>query len=184
MDQGLAAVLGAGVGVLGTLGTALLAYGAARRQAVDQGKVDHAKELRAERRETYLAFIEAAEPLDLVLHTIAHKDDPPAPEVIQPPDEPVLRRLIDDLDSGVHALYKVQARVDLVGPSAVAGEAVNVWGAARDLRHFLQAVLRGEVSQFDYDAGLETAIDDVERTRDDFARAARDVIASLDGLIR
>ncbi|GEB51845.1 hypothetical protein [Streptomyces cacaoi] len=183
MDQGLAAVLGAGVGVLGTLGTAAVTYAAARRQTLDQGKVDDTKAIRGERRDAYLAFIEAAEPVDFVLHSLAHSDEVPG-SCERPPNTAVLNEMVEDIDSAVHALYKAQARIDLVGPSSVVSEAVNVWGAARDLRSFLQAVLRGDVAPDVYAQALETAVDAVEKARDDFGRAARDVISTPMNLFR
>ncbi|MGP3944068.1 hypothetical protein [Streptomyces sp. 6N106] len=61
MDQGLAAVLGATVGVVGTLGTACLTYLTARHQARDQGRVAHAQTVRDERRATYLEVLTAGE---------------------------------------------------------------------------------------------------------------------------
>ncbi|MFE1188988.1 hypothetical protein [[Kitasatospora] papulosa] len=57
MDQGTAAVLGASVGVAGTLGTGFLAYLAARHQIRDQAKLDHRKTIRSERREAYRDFL-------------------------------------------------------------------------------------------------------------------------------
>ncbi|GGV63027.1 hypothetical protein GCM10010277_68830 [Streptomyces longisporoflavus] len=54
-------MLGAAVGVIGTLGTATLTYLATRHQVRDQGRVDHAKVLREERKAAYLDFLEAAE---------------------------------------------------------------------------------------------------------------------------
>ncbi|MEU9541022.1 hypothetical protein [Streptomyces mirabilis] len=57
MDQGTAAVLGASVGVAGTLGTGILAYIAARYQIRDKAKLDHRSTVRAERREAYRDFL-------------------------------------------------------------------------------------------------------------------------------
>lgn len=57
MDQGTAAVLGACVGVAGTLGTGFLAYFAARHQIRDQAKLEHRKTVRLERRESYRDFL-------------------------------------------------------------------------------------------------------------------------------
>jgi hypothetical protein len=57
VDQGTAAVLGACVGVAGTLGTGFLAYFAARHQIRDQAKLEHRKTVRLERREAYRDFL-------------------------------------------------------------------------------------------------------------------------------
>lgn len=64
MDQAIAALCGAGIGVVGTLGASWLTYAGARRQARDQGRVEHARQLRTERREAYLSFMELLEPLE------------------------------------------------------------------------------------------------------------------------
>jgi len=57
MDQGTSAVLGACVGVVGTLGTAMLTYVVARHQISEQGRIEHKKTIRAERREAYREFL-------------------------------------------------------------------------------------------------------------------------------
>lgn len=57
MDQGTAAVLGACVGVVGTIGTAVLTFIAARTQVRDQGMIEHRRTVRTERRDAYRAFM-------------------------------------------------------------------------------------------------------------------------------
>ncbi|WP_220211862.1 hypothetical protein [Streptomyces sp. WELS2] len=178
MDQGWAAVAGAGVGVVGTLCTSWLTYAAARRQTRDQGAVDHSRALRSERLEAYLAFMKAAEPVDSVLHRIAHHDGPWARN--SPPSAEVLREAVTELGTAVDALYKAQARLDLMGPKSVAVEAVNVWSEVRSLRTYLEGVRRdlpgGEAPGDGYRTGLQDAVDAVEVSRERFARRAREVI--------
>ncbi|MFE2373641.1 hypothetical protein [Streptomyces sp. NPDC059398] len=176
MDQGWAALAGAGVGVLGTLCTAWLTSTAARRLARDQGTADHGRELRSERREVYLAFMEAAEPVDAVLHRIAHQDGVPATVRDTPPPARALREAVEELGTAVHTLYKAQARLDLMGPEAVAVAAVNVWSDVRSLRTYLERVLQGELPDDGYRTGLERAVDAVEVSRENFARRARTVM--------
>lgn len=177
MDQGLAAVLGAGVGVTGTLGTAVLAYLAARRQAVDQGKIDHEKALRAERRDAYLSLIQAAEPADKALHRVAHRDNLRGLSMETAPDEATLAIAIDELGEAAHAVYRAHAQIDLVGPHRMSGRAIEVWAAIRDLRAFLEGAKRGDVAPEDYQDGCEKAVDYVERVRTKFAEGARAVLA-------
>ncbi|BBA95510.1 hypothetical protein RVR_399 [Actinacidiphila reveromycinica] len=176
MDQGWAALAGAGVGVLGSLCTAWLTSGQARRQARDQGTADHGRELRSERREVYLAFMEAAEPVDAVLHRVAHQDGVPEAVRSAPPPAGALREAVDELGTAVHTLYKAQARLDLMGPEAVAVDAVNVWSDVRSLRTYLERVLQGELPADGYRAGLERVVDAVEGSRERFARRAREVM--------
>ncbi|MER5747525.1 hypothetical protein ABT097_30185 [Streptomyces sp. NPDC002225] len=180
MDEGWAALAGAGVGVAGALFTSWLTYRAARRQAPDQGVVEHGRALRSERLQAYLAFMEAAEPVDSVLHRIAHQDGALASVRDAPPPTDVLRTAVEELGTAVDALYKAQARLDLMGPEAVAAEAVNVWSDVRSLRTYLEGVLHrtheGELSDGGYRTGLEDAVDAVEVSREKFARRARGVI--------
>ncbi|MBP0456637.1 hypothetical protein [Streptomyces montanisoli] len=176
MDQGWAAIVGAGVGVVGTLSTSWLKTTADRRLARDQGAAEHGRELRGERREVYLAFTEAAEPVDAVLHRIAHQDGVPAAVRDAPPPTDVLREAVEELGKAVHTLYKAQARLDLMGPEGVAEEAVNVWSDVRSLRTYLERVLQGQLPDDGYPAGLERAVDAVEASRERFARRAREVM--------
>ncbi|MFF9352422.1 hypothetical protein [Streptomyces sp. NPDC014734] len=180
MDEGWAALAGAGVGVVGALCTSWLTYTAARRQAGDQGAVEHGRALRSERLEAYLAFMEAAEPVDSVLHRVAHQDGVLVSARDAPPPTAVLRAAVEELGTAVDALYRAQARLDLMGPEAVAAEAVNVWSDVRSLRTCLERVLNGicegELSDDGDLTGLEDAVDAVEVSREKFARCAREVI--------
>jgi hypothetical protein len=67
MDQGIAAVLGAAVGVVGALGAAALAYLGVRQQSRATGQIEYAKAVWAERTELYAAFIDAVEEADHAL---------------------------------------------------------------------------------------------------------------------
>ncbi|MEE1736079.1 hypothetical protein PUR49_06050 [Streptomyces sp. BE147] len=181
MDQGWAALFGAGVGVVGTLCTSALTYSSARRQAHDQGAVDHERTLRSERREAYLVFMQAAEPVDNVLHRVAHQDGVPASARDAPPAPDVLSAAVTELGGAVDALYKAQAQLDLMGPEAVAAEAVNVWSDVRSLRAYLERVLHGMregLPDAAYRTGLEDAVDAVEMSRERFTRRAREVIVT------
>jgi hypothetical protein len=85
VDQGTAAVLGACVGVAGTIGTGVLTYFAARHQIRDQAKLEHRKTVRSERREAYRDFLkhisEIERDLDLfMLKLVKLKLDQASPE--------------------------------------------------------------------------------------------------------
>lgn len=60
MDQGLAALLGATVGVVGTVAASAISSGATRRQLEGQAKVEHSHWRRQLRREAYSAFLAPA----------------------------------------------------------------------------------------------------------------------------
>ncbi|MGW0771289.1 hypothetical protein [Streptomyces sp. NPDC002676] len=176
MDQGLAAALGASVGVAGTLGTAFLTYVAARRQSDEQAKLEHLRSLRAERREAYLAVFQAAESVDRAMMLIAARDDVPGASMRSAPDEEVLRNLADALGVAVHALYAAQARLALVGPDDARQSAVDVWAAARELRRFVEEVRRGDVAPAEYQTRCGGAVDRYEHERTRFANLVRSIM--------
>ncbi|WP_328974175.1 hypothetical protein [Streptomyces canus] len=60
MDQGIAALLGATVGVLGTISTSAITGWSSRQQVRTQARVDHAHWRRQVRREAYSAFLTPA----------------------------------------------------------------------------------------------------------------------------
>ncbi|MFE7959574.1 MULTISPECIES: hypothetical protein [unclassified Streptomyces] len=167
MDQGVSAVLGASVGVLGTVGTAVLTYLAARKQADDQGRVAQRSMLRTERREAYLAFLQAQESIDSALNLI---------DAQSPPESAVLDSAIELADRGAHEIYVAQSRVELTGPESVCGAALEAWGAARNLRSFLEDVRGGRVPPSQYEGQSEARIDEVERCKLEFTAAARSVL--------
>ncbi|MGW0837315.1 hypothetical protein [Streptomyces prunicolor] len=161
----------------GTLGAAVFAYLATRRQAIDQGKVDHEKTLRTERRDAYLSLIRAAEPVDQALHIVAHRDNLPGLSMASAPDDAVLTAAIEELGTAAHGVYRAHAQIGLVGPKRVSDRAIEVWASIRDLRAFLEAAKRGDVPPEDYHDGCSEAVDYVERERTRFAQSARAVLA-------
>lgn len=60
MDQGIAALLGATVGVLGSVSTSAISGWSSRRQILAQARVDHAQWRRQARRDAYSAFLAPA----------------------------------------------------------------------------------------------------------------------------
>ncbi|MET7364488.1 hypothetical protein ABZS61_01430 [Streptomyces sp. NPDC005566] len=170
MDQGLAAVLGASVGVVGTLGAAALTYIATRKQAADQGVVDFKKSLRSERREAYLAFMQAVEDLHPVLVSLGWHGE------VGPEDGSLSRtEQISTLRSLVRDLYRLQAQVDLVGPSEVERSAVEVWARIADLRRALEREQDASHGA-SRPAGVDVILDALEDARNDFSIAARRVL--------
>jgi hypothetical protein len=125
-------------------------------------------------------FMEAAEPVDGVLHRVAHQDAGAASASDAPPPAVDLSAAVEELGTAVDALYRAQARLDLMGPESVAAEAVNVWSDVRSLRTYLEKALRqvreGEVPDGGYRTGLEDAVDALELSREKFARCARQVM--------
>ncbi|MEV5432429.1 hypothetical protein [Streptomyces sp. NPDC052701] len=126
MDQGIAAVLGAAVGVLGTLGTAVATYGAASRQARDQAKATHAQRLRDERREAYLSFLEGVTHVEKALQMIEPLVVSGDPAGI---NQLALSDAIGHLQAAETAYTLHYRKVQLAGPAKVAESALQVWEA-------------------------------------------------------
>ncbi len=131
MDAGVAAVLGAAVGVVGTLGTAMLTYAAARRQARDVGAVEHGHWLRERRHERYLAFLDGLDAWDRALDLIWE----PLHEYRSDPIAGRARFLaaLEPLQDRCDELTKLQERVSLVGPVGAANAAEETWRSYRVL---------------------------------------------------
>ncbi|MDQ8706849.1 hypothetical protein RCO28_30915 [Streptomyces sp. LHD-70] len=140
MDQGIAAVLGAGVGIAGGLGSALLGHMTARRQSRDQGRLDHGLKLRDERMSAYLAFLEGAERTLLPLADLR--------ECLLEPDEfsePAWLRIeqhIDGLNAHRGELVRLLTRVTLAGPQEVDRSAGQVLAALAVIARYIEP-LRG-----------------------------------------
>ncbi|GAA3908162.1 hypothetical protein GCM10023084_70460 [Streptomyces lacrimifluminis] len=83
MDQGLAAVLGATVGVLGTVSASAISGWSARQQVQSQAKIEHAQWRRQTRRDAYSAFLAPANEARTTLKIAARAligDNPDLPE--------------------------------------------------------------------------------------------------------
>ncbi|MCX5326300.1 hypothetical protein [Streptomyces sp. NBC_00120] len=57
MDQGIAALWAAGLGIAGAISSGVLSFRAGRRQVQDQASAEHAHWLRQQRQEAYIAFL-------------------------------------------------------------------------------------------------------------------------------
>ncbi|MFF5001532.1 hypothetical protein ACFY3G_01780 [Streptomyces phaeochromogenes] len=137
MDAGLAALLGAAVGTLGTSGAALVTGFLGRGQARMQLRAEHARLLREPRRSAYVAFSQCFQEVH-ALHAEAAKSASAAAEA----GEPDRGRLLRDANSAyVRAgerlygeLQQRQSAVVVEGPPAVtaaAFEAENALLASR-----------------------------------------------------
>ncbi|MFS8199398.1 hypothetical protein ACLVWQ_11995 [Streptomyces sp. CWNU-52B] len=83
MDQGLAALLGASVGVLGTVAASAISSGSIRRQLEGQAKVEHAQWRRQLRRDAYSAFLAPANESRSALKTAARALVGDAPDLAE-----------------------------------------------------------------------------------------------------
>jgi hypothetical protein len=88
MDAGVAAVLGAVVGVAGTMGAAALGWLSARSQLRAQRLIDYGERRRQARRDAYAAFLEHLSKVRVPLMESLDALDQPLPDV-----DAILRRL-------------------------------------------------------------------------------------------
>ncbi|MFE1844419.1 hypothetical protein [Streptomyces sp. NPDC059515] len=113
------------------------------------------------------------ESIDRALNLIAHGT---GRDLQSPPEADVLNQAIELADRGAHELYASQSRVDLAGPESVCSAALEVWGAALNLRFFLNDVQLGRVLLDQYEGQCEERIDEVERRKNEFVEVARSVL--------
>ncbi|MGM0352125.1 hypothetical protein [Streptomyces sp. ECR3] len=169
MDQGIAAVLGALVGVLGTAGTASLGYIAARKQAPDQGRIAHAQQLRAERREAYLAVMHAdAECDDALLRFKRLRQQ-------QDRDPAQMSALAARVQAAADRIWTMTRDIDLVGPEAVAGAVTDLWRRAVNTAETLMSFSNATDAD---EAAVDEMLDAMETGRAQFIVATRHVMES------
>lgn len=124
MDQGIAAVLGAAVGITGALGSALVGYMTARHQSRDQGRLDHGLKLRDERKAAYMAFLGQTES---TLSSLAFLGDCLfEPEEGSQPAWLAIEQHIDALEEDRSELEILRTRVALAGPKGADDRAGEV----------------------------------------------------------
>ncbi|GEC05683.1 hypothetical protein SSP24_33380 [Streptomyces spinoverrucosus] len=170
MDAGLAALLGAAVGSVATLGAAIVSGRTQARAQHDQWRRQH-------RRDAYARYLSALHDRDIAMDAILdalRSDDPDLPDV----DEKI-RRFIA-LAREVHRAAEV---VILEGPAALADVAERVTHASSDLsrvmRRLAENAHKGDTTRKAEDAALA---DERERILyqavKDFRLAARSVIGN------
>ncbi|MCG7205791.1 proline dehydrogenase [Streptomyces arenae] len=172
MDAGLAALLGAAVGSLATLGAAVLSGRA-------QARAQHEQWRRQHRRDAYAAYLGALHDRDIAMDAVLdalRPDEPDLPGV----DEKV-RRFVG-LAREVHRAAEV---VVLEGPAALAEAADRITRASAELsavmRRMVDDAHGGDTSRKDEDTALATARERaLYRTVGDFRLAARRAIGNTD----
>ncbi len=153
--------------MLGTLGTAFLTYIATRRQALDQGKVDHWQRVHEERRGAYLALLEDA----ATVTDVAHSFTPRAM-----PDDPTVSGSIAELNRAVPKLHACAARIALAGSVDVSAKAFEVYRTARNWRLFLELLVRNQLAGEEYGDRLRHVTLRFTEALGDFTVAARAVL--------
>ncbi|MFF2014176.1 hypothetical protein ACFVWY_34655 [Streptomyces sp. NPDC058195] len=120
------------IGVIGSLGTAGLAYLAAGRQARDRGRIEYAQKLREERRAAYRLFQQAAEPIDDALHRVGlgAVGGPASPLLLTSRNLPLSEQ---EISGAVQELRKLLIEIQLNGPATAAAAAQEVYVCGRIL---------------------------------------------------
>nr|BFD83064.1 hypothetical protein StreXyl84_24650 [Streptomyces sp. Xyl84] len=186
MDQGIAALIAAGVGLLGAVvGGAAAVWGAkigaersaraVRQQVQDQAAAEHAHWLRQQRSEAYEQFEDAYNEVARRVELGEEEDVTQAVELIR-------------------TLYRWQARIEILGPPAVAESAEGVLSvlgmrlAALAAMHRMNSGADG-VPEADYVRMINGLVEESEllpdRWRDyhrDFVAAAQQVMGSHQGV--
>lgn len=186
MDQGVAAVIAAGVaGVVGVTGS-LIGMRMGRRQVSDQAQVEHEQWLRGQRQEAYIAVLDAwdtavkglrrmieEESENQVLGTRYEEErDGHERDVWSALGERV-RAEVDDLS--VEA-FKALERVQVLGPESVDKTAINL----EDALHLMCGAIRARTGTREWPdyAGFSEAVRVTTRARQVFMNASRSVLRS------
>ncbi|MEV8319888.1 proline dehydrogenase [Streptomyces sp. NPDC059900] len=170
MDAGLAAVLGATVGSLATLGAAVVSGRSQARAQYDQWRRQH-------RRDAYAAYLAALHDRDIAMDAVLdglRARHPDLPDV----DEKV--RHFVTLAREVHRAAEVVA---LEGPDAVTAAADRIARASRDLSHVMRQMVEeartGDTARRSDRGELAAARErDLYETVKEFRRVAGAVIGS------
>ncbi|MCX5441183.1 hypothetical protein [Streptomyces sp. NBC_00063] len=173
VDQGLAAVLGAGVGVVGTLGTACLTYLATRHQTKDQERVEHGQWLRQQRQHAYEDFLVAYERF---AGAAAAMEDALQGQRIE-----ALEELAVTLADATEDFSSARVRVAVAGPHFASQSAGQIAILFHEVRRYLLAWREAQMSG---DAGSEMSDQlqgkqgKIQLAYRDFVRDARSILES------
>ncbi|MFC9680828.1 hypothetical protein [Streptomyces sp. NPDC056948] len=137
MDQGLAALMGAAIGVVGTTGASALAGWAGRRQVQAQQAGEHARWRRQGQRETYASFLTAVE------RVREHSHQSEARELEE------TSRLSDELNERVEAVMRTLSMVIVEGPDEVVAVAEELRDTSCEVASGLMTILEARRSGAD-----------------------------------
>lgn len=170
MDAGLAALLGAAVGSLATLGAAFISGRAQMRAQRDQWRRQH-------RRAAYAGYLSALHDRDIAMDAILDALRPEEPDLSDVEER--VRRFVA-LAREVHRAAEV---VILEGPAAMAAVTERITHASGDLSEVMRTMVKnahaGDTSRKPENAALAAERERIlYRAVKDFRLAARNVIGS------
>ncbi|MBI0374738.1 hypothetical protein JBE27_00210 [Streptomyces albiflaviniger] len=144
----------------------------------DQGRVEHARMLRDERRPVYQEFWEAAEKLaDALKEWVVEVDDYNAHSATGP-DWEVLSAQLLAFERDRDALVKMLPRVAFAGPREVRKAAVSVCEEANGVLSSLLALVREDPDARGWQHAYDRSSERLTDAREDFIAKALDVLES------
>ena len=162
MDAGLAAVLGATVGALGTGGAGVVVALLTRSQARLQLHAEHLRLAREPRKNTYAAFAEIA----IKVHTHLTEAEAQIAVASRPHNASAREEMVEEANSQLQAAEEAQKRADhlqslvyIEGPRAVISSVVELSSALVGYRHRLMAALRLLKESGECDGGTLEALE-------------------------
>jgi hypothetical protein len=174
MDAGVAALLGAAVGALGTGGAAVVTGLLGRGQARTQLRAEHVRLLREPRRAAYVAFAQCFQEVH-ALHTEAAKSSSDATDATEPDRSRLLSGAEEAYARAGERLYGEfqlrQSAVAVEGPPALTTAAFEAEGAL--------LTSRGEVYRWIRASRLGTATEEHERAAEDALLAVHHPLVSF-----
>ncbi|WP_146620503.1 hypothetical protein [Streptomyces sp. Amel2xB2] len=176
MDQGTAAVIGATVGVVGTISTAVLTYVATRHQVRDQGRVEHSLRLREERREAYIGFLNVLQQLEGIYSEYGLRE---GEERVRRLRGDSISRMRPAWESSRNAIFEYLPRVDIVGPESIYDQALEIWDQVRQVTEFvarLSVSSLGRPITHSEAFKLYSDADKIDYHRGEFARISRELL--------
>ena len=136
MDQGIAAVLGATVGVLGAMGASAMTYLGVKQQARIAAETEHEKAIWTERIAIYATFIDEVEnashlltggrgEIEKLRNALGHQQRGPDGGDIVGDAEGILSRN-KEASIAIRAVFKCAARIRVLGPQSLVGVSTDV----------------------------------------------------------
>lgn len=136
MDAGVAAVLGAAVGAIGTGGAGAIAALSSRSQARLQLRAEHTRMVREPRKSTYVAYAEMSKKAYDYITAAERKIKIMSQVSIAAADELIeqAREAYDTATEVIDLLQHAEAKVYVEGPPTVRSSAIRFSGALTDFR--------------------------------------------------
>ncbi|MFF4260332.1 hypothetical protein ACFY1L_55330 [Streptomyces sp. NPDC001663] len=175
MDQGIAATLGAGIGIAGTLGASYLTYAATRHQTRAQIHTEQVRWLRDERKTAYLAFLDEAEKRVEELQGHRRRFSGYMEDAGSSPEWEHERQLMQEWYDQLVVLRRLITRVSLAGPRSVGAAALGVWAGITTVHLALFRLCRGEAVSDAWTQEYERSTDRLFDAQEQFTNEARKV---------